>query len=165
MDRRAVTSAARILVARPLHVTSTRRFFLRSRNERVAILEASACLAVARAALLAVPFRHLAAWLSRARQTHVAENVDHAAARAIARALDTAARYVPWDSRCLAQSLAATAMLRRRRLPSTTCLGVARGEPGTLRSHAWTLCGEVVVAGGDDAPERYRAIATFGGGG
>ncbi|MCU0256589.1 MAG: lasso peptide biosynthesis B2 protein [Vicinamibacterales bacterium] len=113
---------------------SLRRFLRRPPDERVAVVEASCALALARVALLLLPFRRLARWLG-------AESAGPPAGTT-------------------AQSLAATLMLRRRRLDAVTCLGVARAEDGRIRAHAWTRCGDLHVAGGVDVA-RYQVVATY----
>jgi hypothetical protein len=44
-------------------------------------------------------------------------------------------RVLPGDSRCLMQSLVLTAVLTRRRIPSTLLIGVESGDE--FRAHAW----------------------------
>ena len=53
-------------------------------------------------------------------------------------------------------------MLRRRGLPSTLYLGVARdGEAGSgARAHAWLRSGHVVVTGGAGR-EQFTVVASF----
>lgn len=142
-------------------MTLIRRFLDRPARDRRALVEASALLALARAALLVVPFRRLARWMG---DPDAGEPVGRPAGQAdadlVRRVIATAARRVPWDSHCFAQSLAATAMLRRRGLCSVTSLGVARDDDGRLRAHAWTRCGDLVVAGGDEAA-RYQVVAAY----
>ncbi len=140
---------------------SIRRFLRRPPDERVAVVEAACALALARVALLLLPFRRLARWLgAEGARPPAGTTAAPGAALVVMRALATAARYVPWDSRCFAQSLAATLMLRRRRLDAVTCLGVARAEDGRIRAHAWTRCGDLHVAGGVDVA-RYQVVATY----
>jgi len=69
----------------------------------------------------------------------------------------------PWRSMCLEQAIAAKVMLRRRRVPNTLYLGVARGpsagEPPMI-AHAWLRSGTVQVTGG--APvDQYAVVSTF----
>ena len=66
----------------------------------------------------------------------------------------------PWDSNCLARSIAGKRMLRKRGLASTLYLGVSKSDPKTLIAHAWLRCGERYVAG---APghEQFTVVATF----
>jgi hypothetical protein len=69
-------------------------------------------------------------------------------AQRIGWAVQATAPHAPWQSLCLAQALAAAAMLRRRRLPGTLYLGVARGEDRKAHAHAWLRCGDDILTGG-----------------
>lgn len=53
----------------------------------------------------------------------------------IGRAVQAASVYTPWRSNCLAQALAAHYMLRRRRLPCTLYIGVAKRPGQSLTAH------------------------------
>lgn len=142
-------------------MTWLRRFLTRPSRDRRALVEAFLLLALARAALTVVPFRRLAAWLGTpATGSTAPSRAEEGEVEIVGRAIATAARHLPWDSRCFAQSLAATAMLRRRGLASITSLGVAREPGGGLRAHAWTRCGDLPVAGGDEAA-RYQVVAIY----
>ncbi|MEA3011122.1 MAG: hypothetical protein QOJ91_2814 [Sphingomonadales bacterium] len=62
-------------------------------------------------------------------------------------AVTRAAHYFPTPARCLAQALAARAMLRRRGIPSLMHVGVARPDSGAFEAHAWLEAGGVEVTG------------------
>lgn len=70
---------------------------------------------------------------------------------------------LPWRSSCLCAALAAARMLRRRNLPATLYLGVAREEGEALRAHAWLRSGELIVTG-EPGMEDFAVIAGFVGG-
>jgi hypothetical protein len=128
------------------------------------LVEAALWLGIARAAILTIPFRwtirlfalNPGAPIARARP------LSTALADRICRALRAAAARTPWESACLAQALAASGMMRLRRIPATMVLGVRKSADGTegIDAHAWLHCGEVILTG---APghERYRIIARF----
>jgi hypothetical protein len=61
---------------------------------------------------------------------------------------------------CLVRALAATAMLRRRGVPTRLCLGVARNE-GQLAAHAWIEVGPHVLTGAAQCPA-FTRLAEFG---
>jgi len=64
-------------------------------------------------------------------------------------AVRAAASRTPWHDSCLVQALATTAMLRRRQIPATLFLGVAKTATSSgLAAHAWVCCGDSVVIGG-----------------
>jgi hypothetical protein len=84
-----------------------------------------------------------------------------AAAIPIGRAIRTAARRTPWESKCLAQALAAALMLRWRQIPFVLTLGVAKTiepNPG-IDAHAWLFSGDILLTGA--GYERYSVIAQF----
>jgi len=89
-----------------------------SRGRKKLLWEALAALAIARMAMAFLPFRRIAAWLgtpgAESPATATAEEIHMA--QEIGWAVGALSRRVPWDGRCLAQALAATGMLRRRRL-------------------------------------------------
>lgn len=79
------------------------------------------------------------------------------------RAVQRAARALPGSS-CLAQTLAAMALLRAGGAPALVTIGVSTqapdGGPG-LDAHAWVHSGDTLVAG-DGPIDRYSTLLTFG---
>jgi hypothetical protein len=140
-----------------------RNYFKRPRDERAAIAEASVGLGIARVVLAVVPYARLVRFLGEEGRETPAHEQPAGLCALVSRAVEAAARHAPWDSRCLAQALVATAMLRRRGLPSTAYLGVARSEGREIQAHAWVRCGTVIVTGGA-GQERYRVLTTFASG-
>lgn len=69
-------------------------------------------------------------------------------------------RTLGWRPSCLVRAVAATAMLRRRGLPSTCSFGVQPGVSAALRAHAWVSHGPVIVVGGR-CRMRYTEIHRF----
>lgn len=67
------------------------------------------------------------------------------AAQDVRGAIRSAAARLPFRSRCLAQSLAASTMLRRRRVHSTLRIGARQRE--SFEAHAWVECAGLIVAG------------------
>ncbi len=63
---------------------------------------------------------------------------------------------LPWRSDCLVQALAGQNWLRARGLDSEIEIGVEHPEDGDFGAHAWLVCGEMVVTGGDIA--RYELL-------
>lgn len=62
-------------------------------------------------------------------------------------AVRAAAARLPWHSTCLVQAMAAALLLRRRSVPATLSLGVARDQEAQLSAHAWLSCGDLVLTG------------------
>ena len=134
--------------------------------------EAALWLGVLRLAVVTLPFRWVAAVLhltpSPASDTalvpHGAEGPgpgkEQDLARAVGWAVCAVGARTPWSSTCLVRSLAGYVMLRRRHLPSTVILGVAKGKAGELAAHSWLLFHDQLVTGGA-GHERFRTIAAY----
>jgi transglutaminase-like putative cysteine protease len=139
-----------------------RRYVRISRARKKLLCEALAALAIARVAMASLPFRRIAAWLgtpgAESPATATAEEMQ--TAQEIGWAVGVLARRVPWDGRCLAQALAATAMLRRRGLEGTVSFGARRGESAGFDAHAWLRLGSCMVTGGP-GHERFQTLTTF----
>lgn len=58
---------------------------------------------------------------------------------------------LPWRADCLVQALAGQTMLLRRGVASTIAVGTARQSDGSFEAHAWLVCGDAVILGGDIA--------------
>jgi Transglutaminase-like superfamily len=140
------------------------------RQHRWLIVEAVVWLALARAALLVVPFRVIAARLgSVAPPAHPGDtdvsapalSPDHRQqARDIGWCVTRAARYTPFRAVCLPQALAAKFMLRRRNVASIMHFGIARREGQPLLAHAWLDTADVPVTGFPVEPD-FVEIARF----
>jgi hypothetical protein len=72
----------------------------------------------------------------------------------------TASRHLPWNCTCLVQAMAGKAMLKRRGVPSTLYLGVAKDGETRLQAHAWLRCGARILTGWQEM-ERFKVIGTF----
>lgn len=109
-----------------------------------------------------VPFRRIAAWLGTAGAespvTVTAEEIR--TAEAVGWTVGVLGHRVPWDGRCLAQALAATAMLRRRGIEGTVSFGACEGGSTGFSAHAWLRVGSCVVTGGP-AHEQFKTFTTF----
>jgi hypothetical protein len=128
---------------------------------RLLLWEALGALALARFGMVCLPFKRIAAWLgtpgNESPLTAAAEEIN--IAREIGWAVGCLARRVPWDSRCLAQALAATWMLRRRGLEATVSFGAEWGESRELVAHAWLRFGPCLVTGGL-GHERFKTVTS-----
>ena len=134
-------------------------------RDRWLLAEAGAWLGLARAAVLILPFQRIARSLSaeipRSAEGPLDQRIEEA--RRVAWAIRSAARRTPWNSNCLAQGIAGKVMLRRRGIPSTLYLGVAKGqEPSEpVAGHAWLCCAARIITGAANH-RRFTIIATFG---
>src|SRR3954471_6683297 len=132
-------------------------------GNRLLLVEAILWLAIARAAVLLVPFR----WIERALRlvpgpVPVANDqlaAEEGAVR-VGWAGGASAANAPWESTCLVQALAGTAMLRRRGIAGALALGVARSawETRGFMAHAWLSCGRSVITGAGGR-EAYQLLA------
>ena len=133
-------------------------------SERKLLHEAVFWLGVSRAAILVLPFRRIASHLGRhmAETPHstISDAEQAATIRVVSRIIEVAARNLPWECKCLAQALAARAMLHRRGIPSTLYLGVGKDEQAQLIAHAWLRCGDEILTG-NEGVEQYAVVATF----
>jgi len=124
-------------------------------SRRLLLIEAVRWLALARLALIAVPFRSLAARFgtvhtpaqAKAAAPHSYSDSEVAVAGDVGWAVTRAARYVPFRAVCLPQAIAAKAMLDRRGIPSAMHFGVAKNATGPIDAHAWLDAGPVEVTG------------------
>lgn len=139
-------------------------FRTRSGADRRLIFESMLWLALARSAILVIPFR----WTTRLfaltpgdLETAVDQPSRELASR-IGWALRISSDRSPWQSTCLAQALAGTAMLRRRRIPATLAMGIARKtqQPAGLEAHAWLYCSGDILTGAVGY-ERYNVVAKY----
>ncbi|MCV2877661.1 lasso peptide biosynthesis B2 protein [Sedimentimonas flavescens] len=74
---------------------------------------------------------------------------DLARAHSVGRAISRAARIVPWRSDCLVQARAAQAWLTGEGIASQIRLGARRLPDGAFGAHAWLVCGQDIITGGD----------------
>ena len=56
-------------------------------------------------------------------------------------------RYVPWNTECYTQALAAKILLQKRGIPSLLSIGFKKDEAGKIQGHAWLTINEWVVTG------------------
>ncbi|MEA3440909.1 MAG: lasso peptide biosynthesis B2 protein [Chloroflexota bacterium] len=126
------------------------------------LVETTFWLLLSRLAILVLPFR----WVMRSCGTQHALSpesipeeqipiVEH-----ITWAIDAVRWATPWDSNCLARSIASKRLLRRRGLSSTLYLGVSKSDPRTIIAHAWLRCGEVYITG-TPGHEDFTVVTTF----
>jgi hypothetical protein len=132
-------------------------------SERWLLAEALFALVGARLALTCLRFRRIASWLGTVgvesarfvspRQNEITQKIRWA--------IQISARRFPWAHQCLAQALAAHWMTRRRKIPATLYLGVAKDSAQSFMAHAWLRCGNVWVTGGSNR-ESFQILARFG---
>jgi len=135
--------------------------------DRWLLVEAIPYLAVARLLVLTMPFARLAGWWglregeapSEAPPPKAPPGVGDLPTR-IGLAVARTAGRTPWRSTCLAQALAAAAMLRRRHIPATLYLGARRDQAEGLAAHAWLRVGPTIITGGG-IHQQYGVVGVF----
>lgn len=138
------------------------RYLRLPRPKRRLLWEALIALALARIGMMFLSFKAIVVWLgtpgTESSLNAAPEQVEVAAG--IGWAVGCLAHRVPWDSRCLAQALAATWMLRRRGLESTVTFGADQEKSRELAGHAWLRFGPCLVTGGV-GHERFKRIVSI----
>jgi hypothetical protein len=130
--------------------------------QKCLLVEALVLLALARLAVLLLPFRWVARCLGK-QSAQTPEEHDPAHIPQLCRIrtmVGRVSRNVPWTSKCLDQAIAAKLMLRRRGIPATVYFGVKNDEHGQLAAHAWSRSGRVYITGGRSR-KQYTTINTF----
>ena len=80
----------------------------------------------------------------------------------IAWAVRTTSWVVPFAS-CLTQAQACQALLARDGIASTLCLGVKPGKSARMLAHAWLICDDRLVTGGEGADvAAFRLLTELG---
>lgn len=125
------------------------------------LAEIALLLALSRAAIAFVPFRHIARVLGAAQaETSAEAHPAEERARRIGRLIRGMARNAPWNCKCLAQAMTGKVMLARRGIPCTLYLGVRSESKAPLQAHAWLRSGAVYVTGGRERGN-FAVLATF----
>jgi hypothetical protein len=75
-------------------------------------------------------------------------------------AIGAAGRVVP-GSTCLAEALAAQAIMRRYGYYPVIRVGVRKSKDGDFDAHAWVESGKKIVAGGSENLANYDEISVF----
>jgi hypothetical protein len=130
------------------------RFFRLPWQEKMLLLESIIFVSVATLAVAVLPFSVLQRWTSRKENRAKTGTVLESQ---ISWALGAAGRAVP-ASTCLAQALAAQAIMRRCGYHPVIRVGVRKGEAGNFGAHAWVESGGTIVAGGSENLEKYDEI-------
>ncbi len=134
-------------------------------KEKNLLLEAYITLGIMRAGILTVSFKRLTRSLEHLPQKEeIAElnEKEMQIALMVGKAISRAAAYTPWESACLAQSLTAQRMLKKRGIPGVFYLGVVKDEESKekMRAHAWSQCGDTIITGAA-GHEKFTVLSVF----
>jgi len=127
------------------------RFLQLPTAQKLMALEALATLIGVAIVLRCLPYR---SWRNALKPPTAARNATPSTdtlttARQIGRSVAAVARNLPGHPQCLAQALAARAMLKRRGITSELNLGVS-SDRAAINAHAWLAVGSQIVTGGPD---------------
>jgi transglutaminase superfamily protein len=128
-------------------VKRVRKFRELPHAERLLLIRAAALLCMVRLGLWLLPFRRLSTLVQRGKLRLRPDGPP--SAERIGWAIRVASRYVP-RATCLAQALAALAMLERAGLPAQLYIGVARNDEQLFQAHAWVESRGNAIVGGSD---------------
>ncbi len=145
-----------------------RQFAVLNFQQKYIFIAAWFLLGWMRVAILTVSFKRLVRALEHHRDTTAARTLDEyqiIQAIEIGRMVERAARYTPWQSRCLAQVLVVQRLLAARGISGQFFLAVRKGgsesaNPDSLFAHAWVRCGDVIVNGGR-GHEQFVVVSSF----
>ena len=142
------------------------QFLHLAHQDKKLFIEAFTTLGIMRAAILSISFKRLTRSLE-----HSKDNIDTEPLTAeqlkiavsIGKAIEQAANNTPWESACLAQSLAAQRMLQKRGIAGVFYLGVMKDETSKekMKAHAWSQCGNEIITGGA-GHEEFTVLSVFG---
>lgn len=141
----------------PIWVRRLYHFCRRSRAQRSLLLQAVLLLIGVRAALSVLPFLRVRRLLDR--------DIDSPATAAavpresVIETVHAAARHVPRTG-CLTQALVLRFLLARHGYAAHIRIGVARGDDGKLRAHAWVESGTTTTeCGTQDVSRDWQGAA------
>ena len=137
-------------------------------EEKKLFLEAYATLGLMRTAILTVSFKRLTRSLehvAKKKKLPTLNEKDIKTAKLVGQAIMRASAYTPWESACLAQSLTAQKMLKKRGIPGVFYLGAAKDEESEakMKAHAWSQCGDAIITGAG-GHEEFTVLSVFGWG-
>lgn len=137
-----------------------RKFVSLSAIDRRLLIEAACFLGVIRILLRLLAFPTLWRLLNSARWSSFGLAASNRSSLdRITWAITVTSPYMLGVRPCLPQALAAQLLLVRRGFPARLHLGVAKGDLGQVRAHAWIETdGKIVTGGSQPELERYKAL-------
>jgi len=133
---------------------------------KLLLMEAFLSLGISRLALLTMEFKEIAPYLGKQREPESVfagkKRQPPTRAKKVGRAVRLMSNYTPWESKCLAQAMAAKIMLNRRGIKSELYLGVAKDERGRMIAHAWVKCCGFVLTGAEGM-DGFTVVSVFSG--
>ena len=145
-----------------------KKFTKLSSEEKKLFMEAYVTLGLMRSAILTISFKRLTRSLEHgAKKKELAKlsEQEMQTAKLVGQSIMRASVYTPWESACLAQSLTAKKMLKKRGIPGVFYLGAMKDEEDTskMKAHAWSQCGDAIITGAG-GHEAFTVLSAFGWG-
>lgn len=141
-------------------------FFALPAREKVWFVFAWFTSGIARASLLAFPFRKIAprlgAHFNNTQLCVVSSDKQRKQAWRIGKVTEIATKYTPWESKCLVQAMVARILLSHYKIPYVLHLGVTKTEDpeNLLKAHAWLGVGPWVITG-REGHKQFAIVSTF----
>ncbi len=142
-----------------------KKFVKLSSKEKKLFFEAYATLGMMRLAVLTVSFKRLTNSLNhetKKKELKKLSEEDMKTAQQVGKSIIRASLYTPWESNCLAQSLTAHKMLKKRSVAGVFYLGTMKDKKdGQMKAHSWSQCGENIITG-KPGHEKFTVLSVFG---
>lgn len=129
---------------------------------KIMALEALFLMALIRFSIIFIPFRYVASVIGKP-MCETSEEIDTdilIVTKKIAWLINKLSHYTPWESKCFVKALAGQIMLKKRGIPCTLYLGMAKDKTDKLSAHAWLRCGNSIILGGNERPG-FTTVAYF----
>lgn len=124
-----------------------RKFLDLTSSDRQLLLSAVFLIGTIRLGLWLLPFATWRRLVARMTQT-TKELPTQVSLNKVVWAVAVASRYMPGEVKCLAQALATQILLAQLGYQTQLRIGVAKGERGQLKAHAWVESQGKIVIGG-----------------
>ncbi len=136
-------------------INKTQKFRALHLREKVMFVEAIIMLGFMRIALSRLSLKRLISPLKHQdnlKKTTPLNPKQISTALSIGKMICLAANNTPWSSGCLAQSLTAHRMLKKRGIPGAIHIGVNKtgNRQVDFQAHAWSQCDEEIITGHTD---------------
>jgi hypothetical protein len=144
--------------------TAFQHFLALNSRSKLLLLKIYLLLGYCRAAILLTSFKRLSASLQHFREEPPHAQASEQQCRRAAHLgylVAGAARFTPWQSRCLVQVLTLQRLMASEGIGGRFYLGVNRESgSGELSAHAWLRCGEQIV-NGESGHQRFAVVSTY----
>jgi hypothetical protein len=137
-------------------------FFRMGVGDRQLLIMTLVILATMRLGLWLMPFRTLLKVLAKISQQSEQQTTNQVSVGKIAWAVNAVSRYMP-GVKCLARALTTQVLMSRYGHSCELRLGVAKGEKGTIKAHAWIEYQGLIVIGNLTDLSRFMPLPSLEG--